>query len=634
MSDVKLPITPRTEPTSMDRTENYSSLKRGDSAYLMSDTSDVFTQSDRHSEVTETSWYKQAYYKTALWFRRTFMLSKAGKANTKGTAGVSGSAFNQIKYSNDENSRKLYLGMIPDQKGEKQWGKGADIPGGWEELPSIGTVQQDRRPAFKCVAILEHWEAENMNPAMRAEATIVESQDNVGMKPDEINRGVEALHQALTNPKDTRPVYLHCKSGVGRSPTVLAAYLMKYQGKTLQEAIEIIERDRPDVHLRKSTWFGLRSADTKHAEALKVWFLNEELKNIVSFLGPTFSWSETTKQKFGKFLADNPQAIEWIRTVTKGKPGAKEIMAAGAEILMLTQEAEDAELSQIGAAFQQRSSINTQFHTDGFPDLPFMPEIMSSGTMNRWNKNKAAFSRKKIEDPDFQSANAYLRKQLGILDSKPFWMILDEPGMFNRHAGWIVEEAPTSEKKSKLKLRRTLVLMDGPRVRVASVPLIVDRELSLEEAQNLIKQMWRKAESPSMKNSEIFTSQDNEHLGINFLTACDERIEQMREELVEFKQADPEQRDLTLDNWSSIGELYAGPQTDLGSLGEYGRRHAAVLKGLKEYQGNSEANLALLELNKFLPETLSDGQAKKRRDTLSRAENTLNFLIFHPKSPL
>ncbi len=44
-------------------------------------------------------------------------------------------------------------------------------------------------------------------------------------------------------------VYIHCKNGHGRSPTLLAAYFIRYQGMTVQQAIAAIKHRRSEIHL-------------------------------------------------------------------------------------------------------------------------------------------------------------------------------------------------------------------------------------------------------------------------------------------------------------------------------------------------------------------------------------------------
>lgn len=44
-------------------------------------------------------------------------------------------------------------------------------------------------------------------------------------------------------------VYVHCRNGHGRSPTVVAAYLIRYQHQSVEEAIQFIKQGRPEIHL-------------------------------------------------------------------------------------------------------------------------------------------------------------------------------------------------------------------------------------------------------------------------------------------------------------------------------------------------------------------------------------------------
>ena len=44
------------------------------------------------------------------------------------------------------------------------------------------------------------------------------------------------------------PVYIHCKNGHGRSPTLVAAYLISI-GKTVEDAIRLIKKKRPSIHM-------------------------------------------------------------------------------------------------------------------------------------------------------------------------------------------------------------------------------------------------------------------------------------------------------------------------------------------------------------------------------------------------
>ena len=45
-----------------------------------------------------------------------------------------------------------------------------------------------------------------------------------------------------------KKMYIHCKNGHGRAPTMVAAYLIK-KGKLVDEAISLIASKRPSMHL-------------------------------------------------------------------------------------------------------------------------------------------------------------------------------------------------------------------------------------------------------------------------------------------------------------------------------------------------------------------------------------------------
>ncbi|MBH1988669.1 MAG: dual specificity protein phosphatase family protein [Myxococcaceae bacterium] len=179
-----------------------------------------------------------------------------GQESEIGEPGKRFSWFNRIQIPHSSESKKLYLGAIPDRIAQRK-------------IPSNALF----------VSILQPFEAEHMDPLTRSFRRVVRSKDNVGMKPSEIQQGVLALDAAMkSNPNF--PVYLHCKSGVGRSATVLAAYLVKHQNLSLEEAISLVQRDRPDAQLRG--WFGV---DTKHTVALREWSrIQDQLADLKRFL--------------------------------------------------------------------------------------------------------------------------------------------------------------------------------------------------------------------------------------------------------------------------------------------------------------------------------------------------------------
>jgi protein-tyrosine phosphatase len=60
--------------------------------------------------------------------------------------------------------------------------------------------------------------------------------------------GTAIINGAVENRKN---VYIHCKNGHGRSPTLVVAYLVKYKNKTISDAIELVKKKRPEIHIEK-----------------------------------------------------------------------------------------------------------------------------------------------------------------------------------------------------------------------------------------------------------------------------------------------------------------------------------------------------------------------------------------------
>lgn len=64
---------------------------------------------------------------------------------------------------------------------------------------------------------------------------------------EQLEFGIATLEKFVAMKKK---VYVHCKNGHGRAPTIVAAYLIK-KGKSVDEAIDFIKAKRPTIHLEK-----------------------------------------------------------------------------------------------------------------------------------------------------------------------------------------------------------------------------------------------------------------------------------------------------------------------------------------------------------------------------------------------
>lgn len=69
--------------------------------------------------------------------------------------------------------------------------------------------------------------------------------DHTAPSMKQLVTGVDCITSLL---KQKVKMYLHCKNGHGRAPSMLAAYFIS-QGMTVDEALETIARKRSEIHL-------------------------------------------------------------------------------------------------------------------------------------------------------------------------------------------------------------------------------------------------------------------------------------------------------------------------------------------------------------------------------------------------
>lgn len=83
--------------------------------------------------------------------------------------------------------------------------------------------------------------------------------DHTAPTQEQLHFGASVIREAV---RMNKKMYVHCQNGHGRAPTMVAAYLIS-EGKSVNEAIELIREKRPVIHL-----------DSVQIEALDA-FMNE-----------------------------------------------------------------------------------------------------------------------------------------------------------------------------------------------------------------------------------------------------------------------------------------------------------------------------------------------------------------------
>ena len=71
------------------------------------------------------------------------------------------------------------------------------------------------------------------------------TEDDHAPTMEHLRRGVDFIQRAVSQGES---VYIHCAGGIGRAPTMAAAYLIS-RGRTLDDAVALIRKTRPFIHV-------------------------------------------------------------------------------------------------------------------------------------------------------------------------------------------------------------------------------------------------------------------------------------------------------------------------------------------------------------------------------------------------
>jgi protein-tyrosine phosphatase len=78
--------------------------------------------------------------------------------------------------------------------------------------------------------------------------------------PKQLEIGVNFIKSLI---KNKTKVYIHCKNGHGRAPTMAAAYFIS-TGMSVKEAMDLLKKKRPEVHLNTKQVNALKLFKKKH----------------------------------------------------------------------------------------------------------------------------------------------------------------------------------------------------------------------------------------------------------------------------------------------------------------------------------------------------------------------------------
>ena len=66
---------------------------------------------------------------------------------------------------------------------------------------------------------------------------------------EQLDLGTSVMNDLI---KAGKRIFIHCRNGHGRSPTLVAAYFIRFEGKSVVEAENLIKTKRPEIHIEET----------------------------------------------------------------------------------------------------------------------------------------------------------------------------------------------------------------------------------------------------------------------------------------------------------------------------------------------------------------------------------------------
>lgn len=186
------------------------------------------------------------------------------------------SAINKLRNSQNydeiplnKSNNRLFLGAIPNA------------------LKNYETMQELVGRNGTVIAVMENWELTPQGlsiPITQKDYDELDisffhcsAPDHEIIPSDDLNNLADKIQKEL----EKGNVYVHCRGGAGRSAAAVAAYLMKYEGFSIEEAAAWIKHYRPNSTIWNKI-HGLRDYQTQYVS--KVSTLSEDAKKAADTL--------------------------------------------------------------------------------------------------------------------------------------------------------------------------------------------------------------------------------------------------------------------------------------------------------------------------------------------------------------